>query len=145
MILAKRNTAEEHGIKSHHFCMWLWLYECTLWHTKSSWSSWNGRASPIPAGEGLKQSVCMEYGHSYPLSSCFPVFSTDMARAGCNDSLLSDTCAPQYLEKDQLLTPAPKSFGVSSFQLGIWPSLQVIWSDWHAGARRPQWQLFSHY
>lgn len=144
MILAERNAAEKYVRKSHHFCMWLRLYECTLWHTKGSQPSWNARVSPAPAGEGLKQCVCMEYGHSYPQSSCLPVFNTDVARAGSNDSLLDDTCAPEYLEKDQLLTPAPKSFGASSLLLGIWPSLQVIWSDWHAGARRPQWQFFSH-
>lgn len=145
MILAEKNAAEEHIRKSHHFCMRLRPYERTLWHSKGSRPSWNGRVSPMPAGEELKQSVCTEYGHSYPPSSCLPVFNTDVARAGCNDSLLGDTYAPEYLEKDQLLTPAPKSFGVSSLLLGIWPSLQVIWSDWHAGARRPQWQLFSHY
>lgn len=68
----------------------------------------------MPAGEEMKQRVCMEYGHSYPPSSCLPVFNTDGARAGCNDSLLGDTCAPEYLEKDQLLATGPKSFGVSS-------------------------------
>lgn len=77
----------------------------------------------------MEQRVCVEYGHSYPPSSCLPVFNTDGARAGYNDSLLGDTCAPEYLEKDQLLATEPTCFGVSSFLLQIWLSLEVIWSD----------------
>lgn len=53
---------------------------------------------------------CMEHGHSYPPSSCLPVFNTDCTRAGCNDSLLGDTCAPEYLEKEQLLTSESAHF-----------------------------------
>lgn len=145
MILAEKNAAEEHIRKSRSFCKWLRLYKHTLWHTKGYQPSQKGKVPRVPAGEEMKQRVCMEYSHSYPPSSCLPVFNTDSARAGCNDSLLGDTCAPEYLEKDQLLATAPKSFGVSSLLLQIWLSLEVIWSDYHAGARTPRWQLFSHY